>query len=151
MRRYLGATLAGAVLLLVVASSAGAVDPVNTGRFGGVAIKGYDPVAYFEDGRPVKGDKAIKHTWRGAEWRFASEENRDRFAADPEAYAPQYGGYCAWAVAQGKTAGIDPKAWAVVDSKLYLNYSKSIQKRWEGDVEGHIRDADANWPELVDD
>jgi hypothetical protein len=84
----------------------------------------------------------------GANWRFASAENRDRFAADPERYAPQYGGYCAYAVSEGTTADIDPEAWKVVDGKLYLNLSKDVQKLWEQDIPGYIEKADANWPEI---
>lgn len=137
-----------AVLLLVAAWWVQAVEPVNTGTFNNVAIKGYDPVAYF-DGGPAKGSKELIHEWQEAEWRFSTAENRDRFAADPEAFAPQYGGYCAWAVAKGSTAGIDPEAWKIVDGKLYLNYNAKIQKRWEEDVAGHIEKADAHWPELI--
>ncbi|MEM1250651.1 MAG: YHS domain-containing (seleno)protein [Acidobacteriota bacterium] len=114
------------------------------------AIKGYDPVAYFTDQKPVKGSSRITHDWKGAEWRFASEANRDKFAADPERWAPQYGGYCAWAVSQGYTAGIDPKAWTVVGDKLYLNYSKKIQSQWEEDRDGNIAKGDANWPKVLE-
>ena len=149
-RRILGVGLV-ALLGLVVASSAVAVEPVNKTFFGGVAIDGYDPVAYFEQGEPVEGSRSHTHEWQGATWRFANAENRDRFAAEPEKYAPQYGGYCAWAVSQGKTAGIDPDAWKIVDGKLYLNYNAKIQKRWEGDIPGNIAAADSNWPTLLDD
>ena len=126
-----------------------AEKPVNTTLFG-VAIKGYDPVAYFTDQKPVKGEKAFKFEWMDAEWRFASQENLDKFKADPEKYAPQYGGYCAWAVSQGSTAGIDPDAWKIVEGKLYLNYNKKIQKKWETDIPGHIKLADENWPKIID-
>ncbi len=115
----------------------------------GTAIDGTDPVSYFSDGRPVAGDAGITHKWNGATWRFTSAENRDRFAASPEKYAPQYGGYCAWAVSQGYTASTDPDAWSIVDGKLYLNYSKSVQKNWEKDVPGHITSADKNWPKVL--
>jgi hypothetical protein len=83
-----------------------------------------------------------------ATWLFSSAENRDRFAADPQKYAPQYGGYCSYAVSQGHTASIDPEAWRVVDGKLYLNYSKGVQKKWEMDTTGYIQKADQNWPGL---
>ena len=126
-----------------------AVEPIQTGFFDDLAVKGYDTVAYFTDGKPVKGSKKFTHAWKGAEWRFASAEHRDLFAADPEKYAPQYGGYCAWAVSQGSTAGIDPKAWKIVDGKLYLNYSSKIQKKWEADIPGHIDAADGHWPKLL--
>lgn len=114
----------------------------------GVAIRGTDPVAYFTEGRPVEGDSDIFADWNGARWQFASTENRDRFVADPAAYAPQYGGFCAWAVAQGYTAPTDPDAWRIVDGKLYLNYSLKVQKDWEQDIPGFIASADANWPGL---
>lgn len=112
------------------------------------AIRGYDPVAYFIDGKPVKGSPQYTHSWMGAQWRFASAANRDAFSADPGKYAPQYGGYCAWAVSQGYTAEIDPDAWTVESGKLYLNYSKSVQATWAKDVPGNIAKGDRNWPEL---
>ena len=116
----------------------------------GVAVDGTDVVAYFTEGRPVAGDAAFAHDWQGVTWRFSTEANRDAFAADPEAYAPQYGGYCAWAVSEGYTASTTPDAWRIVDGKLYLNYSRSVQRRWENDIPGHIASADANWPSVLD-
>ena len=113
------------------------------------AIRGYDPVAYFTQSRPVKGSREFTHRWNGATWRFASAENRDRFAAEPEKYAPQYGGYCAYGVASGYAVKIEPDAWSVVDGKLYLNYDRSVQKSWQADVPGYIRKADANWPQVL--
>jgi YHS domain-containing protein len=121
---------------------------INSSFLGGVAIEGTDPVAYFDEGKPVAGSSEFEHEWMGATWRFASAENRDRFAADPEKYAPQYGGYCAWAVSQGYTAKIDPAAWKIVDGKLYLNYSKDVQTQWSVDVPGNIAKGDANWPKI---
>lgn len=114
----------------------------------GVAIDGTDPVAYFIEGRPVAGRAEHALMWRGAEWRFSTAENRAAFEADPERFAPQYGGWCAWAVAEGYTAETTPEAWAIVDGRLYLNYSRGIQRRWERDVPGNIARADANWPGL---
>lgn len=113
------------------------------------AIRGHDPVAYFDQKGPVKGSKQFSHAWRGATWYFASAENRDKFAAEPERYAPRYGGYCAYAVSQGYTADIDPAAWSIVDGKLYLNYSLRIRERWNKDIPGHIRKADTNWPSVL--
>jgi YHS domain-containing protein len=115
----------------------------------GVAIRGTDPVAYFREGRPVAGRAEFTHVWQGATWRFATAANRDTFAADPARYAPAYGGLCAWAVAEGYTAPIDPAAWRIVEGRLYLNYSRSIQHRWERDIAGNIRRADANWPRIA--
>ena len=138
------------LLVLAAAGAAGAEDPVYTGRFGNVAIKGYDPVAYFLDKEPVKGSADHSFEWKGAEWRFKSADNRERFAADPERWAPQYGGYCAWAVSQGYTAATDPEAWTVVGDRLFLNYNKKIRARWLEDRDGNITKADANWPAVLD-
>jgi hypothetical protein len=113
---------------------------------GGLAIDGYDPVAYFVDGRARHGAPAFVHDWRGARWLFASAVNRDAFAADPERYAPQYGGFCAYGMAGGYRAPIDPDAWTVSGGKLYLNYSKAIRMLWSTDVKGYVAKADANWP-----
>jgi YHS domain-containing protein len=144
-------------LLFVVLLISGAISDAAAARAegqqvnrtrGGLAIHGYDPVAYFTEGRPVEGSPAFEYEWNGARYRFASAANRDRFASDPERFAPQYGGFCAYAVSRGYTADIDPQAWAVVDGKLYLNYSKRVQRLWQEDVPGNIRKADANWPGL---
>ena len=117
----------------------------------GLAIRGTDPVAYFTQGRPITGTSAFTYTWGNATWQFASAENRDLFAANPKQYAPQYGGFCAWAVSRGYTASIDPKAWKIVDGKLYLNYSSSVQQQWERDIPVNISKADANWPGVLAD
>ncbi|MGQ0567565.1 MAG: YHS domain-containing (seleno)protein [Gemmobacter sp.] len=135
-----------ATLISLRRSHAEAVAPVFAE--GGVAIRGVDPVAYFTDGRVRRGDAAIHADWMGAQWLFATEEHRAMFAADPQAFAPQFGGYCSWAVAQGYTASVDPEAWRIVEGKLYLNYSRSIQRKWERDVPGNIARANGNWPGL---
>ena len=114
----------------------------------GVALRGYDPVAYFTNGAATKGAADFAAHWDNATWHFASAANRAQFLNSPEAFAPQYGGYCAWAVSQGYTAPIDPDAWRIVDEKLYLNANRRIQRRWEQDIAGHIARADANWPNL---
>ena len=116
---------------------------------GGIAIDGTDPVGYFKEGKPVAGDASITHDWNGATWRFSSVENRDAFASDPETYAPQYGGYCAYAVSEGYTASPVPEAWKIVDGKLYLNFSRGIQNRWERDIPGRIAAGNANWPSVL--
>jgi YHS domain-containing protein len=126
---------------------AGKADPVYKNG-SGLAIRGYDPVAYFDQSRPVKGSPQFSHQWMGATWLFASAQHRDQFAANPERYAPQYGGYCSYAVSQGHTASIDPEAWKIVDGKLHLNYSKGVQARWEKDIPGYIEKANRNWPDL---
>ena len=144
-RRTLLAGLAAAPLL-ALATPAFALDPWFNRN--GAAIRGFDPVAYFTEAKPVRGRSEFFLEWRGATWEFASAANRDAFAAEPERYAPQYGGYCAWAVSQGYTASTDPAAWRIVDGKLYLNYSRGVQKRWAQDVPGNIAKADQNWPSL---
>lgn len=111
-----------------------------------VAIRGFDPVAYFEQGQPVKGDEAFRYEWGNTTWLFANAEHRDRFASNPQQYAPEFGGFCAWAVSQGYTAPIDPEAWTIVDGKLYLNASKGIRQRWAQDVSGNIAKGNQNWP-----
>ncbi|HZT71450.1 MAG TPA: YHS domain-containing (seleno)protein [Terriglobia bacterium] len=139
---------AAAVLLVsVTAAFADKADPVFQDG-SGVAIRGYDPVAYFTDQKPVKGSEQFTFAWMGATWRFATAAHRDQFAANPSQYAPQYGGYCSYAVSKGHTASIDPEAWRIVDGKLYLNYSKSVQQKWAQDVPGNIQKANQNWPAL---
>ena len=108
-------------------------------------MKGYDVVAYFADGRPVKGTANDSYQWQGATWRFASPEHRAAFMREPAEYAPQYGGYCAYAVAQGNIVDIDPKQWKIVDGKLYLNANFLSQTLWVTDPAGHIKNGDANW------
>ena len=114
----------------------------------GVAIKGHDPVAYFTQNAPVRGDASIGATHNGATYHFASAANRDAFTADPDRFAPQYGGFCAYAVANGYTADIDPAAFTVHDDRLYLNLSRGVRRRWERDIPGNIARGDANWPAL---
>lgn len=114
----------------------------------GIAIDGTDTVAYFTEGRPVAGDPEIFVDWSGARWLFSSAANRALFQSDPEAYAPQFGGYCAWAVSEGYTASTDPEAWKIVNGKLYLNYSRRIQNKWEADMPDRITRGNENWPKL---
>ena len=141
---------AAVLVLLALPRAAAAIDPIySAGFLDPVAIAGADPVAYFTDGAYVPGSAAHEATWKGATWRFASAAHRAAFLADPERYAPQYGGYCAFAVAGGHTARIDPEAWTVVDGRLYLNYSRAIRAKWAADREGMIARADANWPGLL--
>jgi YHS domain-containing protein len=126
-----------------------AESQVYTKLFSNLAVDGYDPVAYFEQGEPTKGSNDHSFEYNGAEWRFASAENLEAFKADPEAYAPQYGGYCAWAVSQNYTARGNPKNWTIVDGRLYLNYNDEIQARWEKDIPGFIALANENWPNIL--
>ncbi len=139
------AALAGAIAAALLAAPQ-AEARVN--EQGGAAIGGTDPVAYFTEGRPVPGRADITHAWGGATWRFASTANRDAFAADPARYAPAFGGFCAYAVARGYTAKIEPEAWRIVEGRLYLNYDLKTRAIWERDIPGEIRKAEANWPRL---
>ncbi|MCK5090361.1 MAG: YHS domain-containing protein [Hyphomicrobiaceae bacterium] len=139
-----------AVALLRITPAAEAAPPVYTGIVKGVAVGGYDPVAFFTDGKPAKGNKDLTTNYDGATWRFASAANRDAFQADPAKYAPQYGGYCAYAVSKGSTAKGDPQAWTVHDGKLYLNYNKNVRATWAQDIPGNVKKGDANWPAVLE-
>lgn len=135
--------------LLAGAPAQAAEDPIYQ-SFLGTAINGYDPVAYFTEGKPIEGSSDHAYKWNDAEWHFASAENLERFKADPEKYAPQYGGYCAYAVSEGYTAKTEPDAWKIVDGKLYLNYDKKVQEMWAQDIPGRIANADKNWPKVLE-
>ncbi len=113
----------------------------------GIAIQGYDPVAYFQMGRPVQGSPDFKLQHKGSEFHFSSQANRNAFAADPDRYSPQYNGFCAFGMASGYKAAIQPTAFTVVNGKLYLNYNADIQKKWGTDVSGYVKKADGLWPE----
>ncbi|MCU0570050.1 MAG: YHS domain-containing protein [Oculatellaceae cyanobacterium Prado106] len=135
-------------------SQAAQSDPAQTPIYTdnqGVAIDGTDPVAYFFAQRPVPGNPEFSHTWMNATWHFSSAANRDLFAANPEQYAPQYGGFCAFAVANGYTASTVPEAWSIVDGKLYLNFDLGVRDRWEQDIPGNINKANQNWPAAASD
>jgi YHS domain-containing protein len=141
--------LLAALAVLAWSASASAGSSVNTGYFGGVAIEGYDTVAYFTDSHATKGSEEFAHDWLGATWYFATAEHRDLFATQPLKYAPQYGGHCALGAAFGEsTANIDPKAWSIVDGKLYLQYSKGGRDEWEQDRADRVAAADQKWPEI---
>lgn len=149
-----------AALLLVVSHGAwGASPAINTlgeakGFFSspkptGIAIRGYDTVAYHTQGKPVPGLPLFEVEYQGATWRFANEENKALFEAEPEKYAPEYGGYCAYGVAKGSLVKIEPDQWNIIDGKLYLNYDKSISKKWNKDTSAYIAEADAKFEKLL--
>ncbi|USD41742.1 YHS domain-containing protein [Vibrio sp. SCSIO 43135] len=135
---------------LFTSSVSYAEDEIYTGIFSNKALAGYDTVAYFTENKPVKGSSKFQTEYKGADWYFSSQQNLDAFVAEPEKYAPQYGGYCAWAVsAKNDFAPGDPHEWSLVDGKLYLNYDDDIKQRWEQDRTYHITQADKNWPNLI--
>lgn len=161
MKQMISKILASALVLLgvsvgaTVAASA-ADDPIYTGLFNNRAVSGYDTVAYFTEGKPVKGNKKFRTEYMDTEWRFSSQENLDLFLADPAKYAPQYGGYCAWAMGggdngtRGYKASGDPEQWEIVDGKLYLNYNAEVKGKWVQDIPGFIEKADRFYPVVVD-
>ncbi len=114
-----------------------------------LALDGNDAVAYFKSGKPIKGQAQHSVSWNGATWHFASAENKAAFEANPRSFAPQYGGYCAWAVSEGYTAKGDPGVWRIVDGKLYLNYNTSVQADWAKGLPGRIAKGDRNWPKVL--
>lgn len=141
--------------LLWAAAARAAEPPINTlkggflGGRGDTAINGYDTVAYFTEGRPVKGLDSLVHTWNGAQWKFATQAHLDLFKAKPEQYAPQYGGYCAYGVTRGNLVKVEPDQFTVREGKLYLNYDAEVQAIWGKDPAGYIRAADSRFPMLL--
>lgn len=124
--------------------------PIYTPLRHDIALNGYDTISYFS-GKPLKGQDRFSTEYKGAEWRFSSQANLDLFKTNPEVFIPQYGGYCAWAIAHGKLAKGSPKHWLVEDGRLYLNFNGRIQKRWRADQEQLVRKADARWPDILRD
>jgi hypothetical protein len=124
--------------------------PRSLNHAGGVALRGFDVVAWHAEGRPLRGMPGFRTEWGGIAWHFASAAHLARFEADPAAHAPRYGGFCAYGVAQGYKVDFDPEAWHIRDGRLYLNYDLGVQREWMRDIPGHIRRADANWPRLAE-
>ncbi|OEE32599.1 YHS domain protein [Vibrio sp. V09_P4A23P171] len=144
MKRLLG------LLLLFVSSVSLAEDEIYTSFLSNKALSGYDTVAYFTEGEPVKGSSDFSTLYKNAQWYFSSKENLELFLNNPNQYAPQYGGYCAWAISEKNDfAPGDPNQWAIVDGKLYLNYDKKIKTLWDANQAVHIQQADKNWPNLI--
>jgi YHS domain-containing protein len=133
----------------VVRAQQSAKPPVYSEFRSKLALDGYDPVAYFKSGKATKGSASHASSWNSASWHFASADNKAAFDANPQAYAPQFGGYCAWAVSEGYTAKGDPSIWRIVGGKLYVNYNASVQRNWEKDVPGHIAKGEKNWPKVL--
>jgi len=137
-----------ALAAFAAAGSASAGDAVNTGYFGGIAIMGYDTVAYFTDGKAVKGSEKYSYEWLGTPWHFASQEHKDMFMREPAKYTPQYGGYCAGEVAlnESVTVNVDPEAFRIIDGKLYLVYDEGNAEAFAGHAADLVPKGDAKWP-----
>lgn len=144
-------TLKIAVMMLAFISfNAFSAKNIYTGWFSNKAVSGYDAVAYFTENKAVRGNPRFKYQYKKVEWYFSSEKHLKLFKESPERYMPQYGGFCAWAIAKKKSrAPGDPNFWKIVDGKLYLNYDKKVQDDWLKDIPGFIKRADKNWPEMI--
>jgi hypothetical protein len=139
------------IALIFIASTASVMaQKAEVYASSGVAIKGYDPVAYFKQGKPVMGNEKFSYDWNNAKWVFASKENLDAFSSMPAKYAPQYGGYCAYGMSEGHKAPTDPNAWTIVNGKLYLNYSVDVKQKWSTNQQERIVKANKNWEMLKD-
>lgn len=149
-RRTLLALAALAFIVPMAASAQDSQHPVNTlgAPADNVAIRGYDPVAYFREGKPHRGSPEFAAQHDGATWWFASAEDKALFQADPEKYMPAFGGFCAYGTSRGYLVKIEPEAWSIVDGRLYLNYDLGVRDTWQKDPKGYIDQANANWPKL---
>ena len=149
------ALLLGAAVVLFSTTAVATEPPINTlknSAFGGrtdTAINGYDTVAYFTVGKPVKGLERFSAAWMGSKWNFSSQANLDLFNSNPAKYAPQYGGYCAYGVTQGYLVKVEPDQFTLRDGKLYLNYDADVQAKWLKDPAAYIKDADAKFQALL--
>ena len=147
-RRRLAALLAG--VAIITGSQAQAASSAIFTPSSGLALDGYDTVAFFTQARPVRGDARFEGIWQGARWRFSTQDHLNRFLAEPARFAPQYGGYCAWAVgARNALAPGDARYWRIVDGKLYVNFDAGVQAQWVRDIPGFILAADRNWPAIL--
>ena len=140
----------GLALAFTAAPALAAPKPeIYTAKDSNLAAEGYDVVAYFTEGKPVKGSAEFSIEYKKATWLFTSKDHLDKFKEKPEAYAPQYGGYCAYGVSADHAVRGDPKQWKIVDGKLYLNYNAGVQKKWLKNIPGYNTKADANWPKVL--
>lgn len=140
--------LAAVIVLITTTHAKAQKEEVFTSH--SQAIRGYDPVAYFKENKPVKGSEDYSFKWKNAIWLFSSKENLDSFSMSPEKYSPQYGGYCAYGLSEGHKAPTDPNAWTIIDGKLYFNYSLKVKEMWVKNTEQRIEMADKKWPEIKD-
>ncbi|GAA0406716.1 YHS domain-containing (seleno)protein [Cocleimonas flava] len=137
------------IIMWIGSSVAYAANGINIDSSNGLAIHGYDPVAYFSDSKPVEGKQEYTLDYKGNKWAFASEKNKQAFVENPEAFIPQYGGHCAYAAGKNAIANTDPFAWTIHNKKLFLNYSIGTRELWLKDKEAHIASADGYWPSLM--
>ena len=157
MTKVLSSQFSAFLLLIFVSITAIAAPPINTLEksllFGyeasDIAIRGFDTVAYFTEGKPIEGTEDFFTQWNGATWQFSSAEHLMLFKQNPEKYAPQFGGYCAYGVSQGNLVKIEGNNWTIVEKKLYLNYDNSVQKQWETDIPGYISIANKKFSGLL--
>lgn len=147
VRKFLSLSVFALPLFLAYFVSAAHAAKVYTDN-NALALGGYDAVSYQDSDGPKMGNPEYAYDWNGVKWLFVSKSNQEIFAQQPEKYAPQYGGYCAFAVSKNSLAPGDPNVWTIVDGKLYLNLSKAVQSRWESDRQNLIQQADKNWPDL---
>jgi YHS domain-containing protein len=147
-RNFFKTAWAASAIIAMPALALAKKPGVYTGIVSGVGAGGYDVVSYTQGG-PKKGDPKFTATYNGAKWYFVSEENLKAFEASPAKFAPAFGGYCAYAVANGVTAKGDPKLWKIVNGKLYFNLNKQAQARWNEDIPGNIASGNANWPKVL--
>lgn len=145
MKKIILPTLAAFVFVLNVHAQKSAVYMENN-----IAVNGYDVVAYFTESKPVKGTKNFLYQWQNVYWLFSSKQNLDSFSHNPEKYAPQFGGYCAFGLSEGHKAPTQPDAWTITDGKLYLNYNKDVRELWKKDMNERLIKAEKNWTELKD-
>ena len=141
--------LVGAILVSAALTTASLAQEIFTKGNSSLALEGFDAVSYFVSGKPVAGQANLSTRYKGVTWRFSSADNLAAFKANPRKYAPQYGGHCAWGTARGYAVRGDPKVWRIVSGKLYLNYNRSVQNKWNRDINGYISKGNQNWPEVL--
>lgn len=149
-RSFITLTAIAFAASIMIAQPAWAAGPDVNATVTGLALRGYDPVSYFADKKPILGDFTITADYNGATYRFNSEAHKAMFEKEPAKYVPQYGGFCAFGTAQGYKVDGDPNVWKVVDNKLYLNLAPAVAKRWVADIPGNIKSADKNWSSIKD-
>lgn len=136
------------IILLTLSVTYSSAQTSNYFSLDGVAIRGYDPVAYFKENTPVEGSKQFSYSWEGTEWHFKNQENLNAFKSNPEKYAPQFGGYCAYGVSEDHKSPTEPAAFTIINDNLYLNYNQQVKKLWMKDTKARIEKAESNWVEL---